>query len=301
MTTIGDPTDVPLRFHAPACPPIRTAAARGDPPLPGRGRGRRVRISVLASGALLLGAHAALAAPHDDAAHKLVRKAMYEDYVETNFADSGKKLEEALALCQSPSDCEPAVRARILCDLGVVEFALQRQDEGRGHFARAVLEDPSVALEPDFSTPDLQREFAAVKAQSSPSPKPSADAQPDAVVATPAKPAGQSTDCPPDFPGCTPAPPPAASCTSDDDCSKGEKCTDGACSASGQVDDSATKPYKRNWVSLAVQEDILLLPGANNACAGGTGYACFSTRNGGSTSGASFIRLNSRRVASRTR
>jgi hypothetical protein len=40
------------------------------------------------------------------------------------------------------------------------------------------------------------------------------------------------------------------------------------------------KPYKKNWVSLALQEDVLLLPGASNACGGGTGYACFSVANG---------------------
>jgi hypothetical protein len=224
-----------------------------------------------------LGTRVALAAPHDDAAGKLVHKAMYEDYVETNFADSGKKLEEALALCQSQTDCVPAVRARILCDLGVVEFALQRQDEGRGHFARAVAEDPKVTLEPDFATPDLRREFAAAKAQSSPPPDSDAPSSPEPPPA--AKPVPPSSDCPPDFPGCTPAPPPPASCTSDEECSSGGKCTDGACS-SEHPDDSATKPYKKNWLSLAVQEDILLLPGARNACAGGTGYGCFSTNNG---------------------
>ena len=49
----------------------------------------------------------ALAAPHDDAAKKLIQKAMYEDYVGTNFAEAGKELEQALALCQAATDCAP--------------------------------------------------------------------------------------------------------------------------------------------------------------------------------------------------
>ncbi len=217
-----------------------------------------------------------MAAPHDDAAEKLVQAAMYGDYVETHFAESGKKLEEALALCQSPEDCSAPIRARVLCDLGIVEFALQRQDEGRAHFERAVREDPKVALQSDFSTPDLVRELDAVKAQFATTPAAEA-VKPDAAP-TPTKPAAQSADCPPDFPGCVPAPPPTTSCFSDDECKHSETCTDGVCTAvTHEEDSSGSKPYKKNWISLAVQEDILLLPRATNACAGGTGYACFST------------------------
>jgi hypothetical protein len=266
---------VPLLLHEQWSQRVRDASQTWGHGSRRTGRYRRLRTSILAGCAATLCSGIALGAPHDDVANKLIKKAMYEDYVETNFAESGKKLEEALALCQSQFDCSSTVRARILCDLGVVEFALQRQDEGRGHFARAVLEDPKVAIEPDFSTPDLQRELAAVKGQSAPAPPAEAAPPPEHPLPPPAKPSGQSADCPPDFPGCTPA---AATCTSDDECSPRQTCTDGACSSiSEPADDLATMPYKKNWVSLGIQQDLLLLPGASNACAGGTGYACFST------------------------
>jgi hypothetical protein len=202
---------------------------------------------------------------------------MYEDYVETNFEDSSKKLAQALALCQVATDCSPIVRGRVLLDLGVVEFVLQRPDEGRAHFARAVQEDPKVTLEADFSTPDLVKEFAAVKS-AAPAPAettaPSAEPAPKEPAPPPVK---ASTDCPPNFPGCAATP---ASCTSNEDCTDGQKCIDSSCSAGDQADEADSKPYKKNWVSLAFQEDLLLLPGATDACRGGAGYTCFDAGTG---------------------
>jgi len=253
----------------------KTSQSR-DRAAPPRRHHRRVWTAVLGSCSLALSSRLALAAPHDDAAAELIKQAMYEDYVETNFVDSGKKLAEALALCQGEADCSASVRARILCELGIVEFAQQRQDEGRAHFAREVKEDPKVSLEQDFSTPELRRELAAVKSQFATAP-PAETAPPEVATPVPTKRIPGSSDCPPDFPGCTP---PVATCTSDDECSHGEKCSDGTCRVSDQADDAATKPYRKNWLSLAIQEDLLLLPEAHNACGGGTGYACFSASSG---------------------
>jgi hypothetical protein len=233
-------------------------------------------VAVLGSCAFALASRLALAAPHDDAAAALVKKAMYDDYVETNFVDSGRKLEEALALCQGNTNCSASARARILCDLGIVEFAQQRHDEARAHFARAVRETPTITVEKDFSTPELRRELAAVKRQFATAP-PTETVSPEVPAPVPTTRALASSDCPPNFPGCTPL---SATCTSNNDCSHGEKCAGGACRTSDQADDAATKPYKKNWASLALQEDVLLLPGASNACGGGTGYDCFSTSSG---------------------
>jgi hypothetical protein len=218
-----------------------------------------------------------LAAPHDDGAKKLIQKAMYEDYVETNFAESEKELQQALALCQATADCSPSVRARVLLDLGVVEFVLQRPDEGRAHFARALQEDPKIILEADFSTPELLKEFAAAKGAApaekpAPSPPP-AEPVPEVAPPVPSKASSGSADCPPNFPGCaTPN-----SCSSNEECGEGMKCVDGSCSAGDQADDEASRPYKKNWVSLAFQEDFLFLPGANDACRGGVKYTCFDS------------------------
>jgi hypothetical protein len=58
------------------------------------------------------------------------------------------------------------------------------------------------------------------------------------------------------------------------------KCIDGSCSAGEQAEDEEAKPYKKNWVSLAFQEDLFLLPSATDACQGGHGYTCFDASTG---------------------
>jgi hypothetical protein len=116
---------------------------------------------------VVLFARSAGAAPNDEDAQKLRHDAVYTDYLATNFADAAKKLEQAAAKCKAPADCAPAVRARVMCDLGVVYFAMNRADDGRAQFAAALKEDPSVGLDGDLATTDLQREFAAVKARGS--------------------------------------------------------------------------------------------------------------------------------------
>jgi hypothetical protein len=67
-------------------------------------------------------------------------------------------------------------------------------------------------------------------------------------------------DCPPDFPGChgSSKPPPACDPASAD-------CV------------PEKPPAKKNWISLAVQQDFLAVSGSDTTCAGGTGYDCFSS------------------------
>jgi hypothetical protein len=112
---------------------------------------------------VVLVARTASAAPNDAEALKLRDQAIDTDYLATNFSAAEEKLQKALAMCKSPADCSHAVHARLLCDLGVIYFMLQKADEGRAQFARALKEDPQLTLDKDLSTTDLQREFAAVK------------------------------------------------------------------------------------------------------------------------------------------
>ncbi len=71
-------------------------------------------------------------------------------------------------------------------------------------------------------------------------------------------------DCPPEFPGCHGAKEPPPSCDpASADCVP-EK-----------------PPARKNWISLAIQQDFLVLSGSTSTCAGGTGsawsgYDCFS-------------------------
>ena len=84
----------------------------------------------------------------------------------------------------------------------------------------------------------------------------------------------QTTDCPPGFPGCHNEGGKTA-CVSDDECPS-QKCTSGFCEET-EAAPPPDAPYKENWLSVAFQVDLLLLPAANDACKGGTGYTCFNS------------------------
>jgi hypothetical protein len=354
-----------------------------------------------------------MAAPNDAAAQKLRDQAIDQDYLATNYAAAEKKLNDALGLCQKTSDCSPFIRARVHCDLGVVEFMLHKLDLARTEFATALIEDPNVDLDKDLSNTDVQREFAAVKgggplpagasaAPPAPPPPPppasppvtqaggmahsaparqqvqtpvplyaevppdlgatkvivrykpvgakdwktapmskmgdgyggeipcgdvgfnegelqyfiqALDANGDLVAASgrsatphsvaivkklegeaphwPDQPPPQACkrgsataestpaatteagDCPPGFPGCHAEGP--GSCESKEDCVAGEDCVEHSCK---RVSEEERRPYKKNWLSLGVQADLMLMPGANNACLGGMNYTCFRSDNG---------------------
>ena len=199
----------------------------------------------------LLSTGRAAAADNDAAALALRKDAIYDDYLSTRFADAETKLLKALSMCDGGGDCEVTTRARLHCDLGVIEFALDNPKEGRQHFASAVRKDPKVTIGHDLSTPDLEKELAAARTAAGAPPPASAAGDPAPEEA----PASGQVDCPPGFPGCK------------EDQAKEE--------ASEPAEPAVDAPYKRNWFSLAFQVDALLLPSASNACAGGTGYTCF--------------------------
>jgi hypothetical protein len=201
---------------------------------------------------VLLVPRAAMANQNDAAALALRKDAIYDDYLQTRFGDAETKLLKALSMCDGPSDCEVITRARLHCDLGVIEFAIGNAKEGREHFASAVHKDPKVTIDHDLSTPDLEKELAAVKtAAAAPTPTDGDDSAPEATPA----PSEGTVDCPPGFPGCK-----------DEQPTKEEP-----------TEPAEPGPYKRNWFSLDFQVDALLLPSVSNACAGGTGYTCFGS------------------------
>jgi len=224
--------------------------------------------SSLAACAVVVVARPAAGAPQDAAAEKLRQEAIYTDYLQTDFAKAAEKLERALALCATPADCAPAMRAHLSCDLGVVQFALGQPEEGRARFAAAIEHDANVELEPDLVTPELLRELAAVKARHARPPERSAGTAGAASTQAEAP-----DECPPAFPGCHARAPRSTACVSDDECDGGGSCEDGACTATPRP--IATAPYAKNWLSVAMQEDTLILPSSSDACGGGTGYACF--------------------------
>jgi hypothetical protein len=224
----------------------------------------------------------ALAAANDAEAGKLRQAAIEQDYLATDFAAAETKLTQALALCKDPGSCTPALRARIHCDLAVVYFAQQKKEDADGQFAAAIKDDANVTVSPDLSTPELQKELAAVKASSGGSEASGEKSAPESGEATPPAPAAKpapsaESDCPPGFPGCKAASS-GATCSTNDDCNGGETCQNGTCTGealSGSEEDNA-KP-KANWVTLDFEQEFILLPSANGVCAGGSGYTCFTS------------------------
>jgi hypothetical protein len=72
----------------------------------------------------------------------------------------------------------------------------------------------------------------------------------------------EAADCPPEFPGCHDK----------------DKATP-ACDPSMPDCVPDKPPARKNWLSLAFQQDFLALPGSTTACAGGNGYDCFAGSN----------------------
>jgi hypothetical protein len=259
----------------------------GDRPSAFRDRRRRTRLrriwgAAIVAAAFVLVGPSAHAEPHDTAAEKMRKGAMYTDYIQLDFAVAEKKLDLAIALCQAATDCSHAVRAELFLDAGVVDFAQQKVDEGRAQFAKAIAENPAIALSADFSTPELQKEFAAIKAKTGGMAKESIPlATPPPSTPEPSEPAApgetphvKDADCPPGFPGCNSEPTP---CDSDAECLNGQKCENLVCVGGEKSEDTGSKPFKKNWVSVAFQEDFLLLPTTSIACAGNSGYTCFTS------------------------
>jgi hypothetical protein len=359
---------------------------------------------------IVLSSRHATAAPNDAAAQRLRDLAIDQDYLATDFAAAERKLAVAVDLCKNAADCSSSMRARLHCDLGVIEYMLHRADLARSEFATALKEDPSVDVDKDLSTTDVQREFASVKRRWLAQPgEPGTSAgaapplpfegtprrgsgithmapgrqqvntplpvyvevRPDAgaskifvrykpvgatdwkaavmlkmwhgfgaeipcsdigsdegkldyyvqaldrngdVVASsgasaaphrvtivrrldgepphfprrapphacgpggvPAEAASVATtgDCPPGSPGCHANESPT--CESADECIDGQQCVDHSCR---RVIDESKLPPNKDWFSLALQGELLLLPGSNDACLGDTGYACFRSDSG---------------------
>jgi hypothetical protein len=129
-----------------------------------------------------------MGAPNDADALKLREQAIYKDYLATNFTAAESKLAEALAQCKDSSDCAPTVIARIQCDLGAVLFSDQRIDEAQAHFTLALKQDPTVTIDDDLASPEMQRVFAAAKDAGQPAAVAHAESAPppsEDVVHTP--------------------------------------------------------------------------------------------------------------------
>jgi hypothetical protein len=111
--------------------------------------------------ALTLYPAAASAEPQDREVSALAKEAMDSDYLGTQFKEAEQKLQSALKTC-GKSGCSAAVRAQVHLDLAIVYIAgLKKKDRGNKEMQAAVEADPAVQLGSDFSTPELEKAFAA--------------------------------------------------------------------------------------------------------------------------------------------
>lgn len=96
-------------------------------------------------------------------AKALQKKAMEEDYLMMEFGKAQEKLDKAIAQCGT-SACSAGLRARLHRDLGVVLIGGEVDpDAGLESLVEALKLDPSIALEPDFKTKELEQAFADAK------------------------------------------------------------------------------------------------------------------------------------------
>ncbi len=103
-----------------------------------------------------------------------------------------------------------------------------------------------------------------------------------------------ATECPPEFPGCTLSKRGTGkACAADEECPSGI-CGGGRCVMEDEAQASKQKCEtdrecggghvckngfceanpKKNWISIAAQQDLVLLPAARNVCLNGTVYSC---------------------------
>ncbi len=112
-------------------------------------------------------------------AKQLQKKAMDEDYLTTEFGKASDKLNKAMQLCGTDK-CSPPIRAQLKRDLGVVQIGGNiNKDEAVKNFAEAMAIDPTVQLDPDLKTKDVEDAWEKAKkgggAPPGPGPAPAGD------------------------------------------------------------------------------------------------------------------------------
>jgi hypothetical protein len=102
----------------------------------------------------------AQAASGDAAAQHAADHAMNDLFLAAKFAEAKRALESSIQDCES--GCSQKVRARLYRDLGVVSIT-GLHDTKRGHsaFKKARSLDPTIALDPMVTTPEIQSAFDA--------------------------------------------------------------------------------------------------------------------------------------------
>ena len=121
----------------------------------------------------------AVADPKDAQALALAKRAMQEDYAGTEFKQAEQKLKKALKECRK-GGCSGPVVAQVYRDLAVVYIAgLKKKKDGKREMQAALKADASVQLEPDFTTPDVEKAFVAAGGVLAPKEEPAPELEED--------------------------------------------------------------------------------------------------------------------------
>lgn len=106
-----------------------------------------------------------VAAPKDAQAEQAIKKALEDDYLQTDFDAAETRLRGALTQCGA-SGCSPAVHAKVHVALGTVLAGGKKQlDDARDAFVQALQLDPKAALDPDFVKSEISFAFEEARKQ----------------------------------------------------------------------------------------------------------------------------------------
>ncbi|MFC1643051.1 hypothetical protein ACFL5O_10280, partial [Myxococcota bacterium] len=100
----------------------------------------------------------------DAEATELYNQAIMSDYLGMQFDAAVEKLKEALELCEA-GQCSAGLMAKVHRDLGVVYIAgLSQTAEGKAELVAALSADPSIELDKDLATEQVEAAFTEAKA-----------------------------------------------------------------------------------------------------------------------------------------
>jgi hypothetical protein len=112
-----------------------------------------------AAASILLLTSLAVAGPKDAAVTAKRKDAMEGDYFAMRFKQAEQKLKAALTTC-GKHGCSNVVEARLHADLAVVYIAgLKKASKGKQELKLALKADPTVQVDPNFTTPEVDAAF----------------------------------------------------------------------------------------------------------------------------------------------
>jgi len=95
-------------------------------------------------------------------ARALQKKAMEEDYLTVDFDKATEKLNSALQKCGTDK-CGAPLRATLKRDLATVQSAAGKKDDAIANLVEGLKIDPTLQLDPNFKTKELEALFAEAK------------------------------------------------------------------------------------------------------------------------------------------